>query len=163
MNFIPELLQRIAIFGSSGSDKSTLAKELGNLLGSRVTHLDDVFHGPHWRPLKIPRFQSLVEKRVEEDYWIIDGNYSEVRSMVLDQATLTIILDLPLLTISWRLIARTLSRNTRFQLIEVTPLPFHVEKSGAGEVVLIAIIDLLRYAWRFKRKKKKRYYYSRNS
>ncbi|MBD3190984.1 MAG: AAA family ATPase [Candidatus Heimdallarchaeota archaeon] len=100
MTFIPEGFQRIAIFGSPGSGKSTLAKKLSKLLGSRITHLDDVFHGPHWCPLKFPQFQSLVKKRVEEEYWIIDGNYSKVRPMVLDRATLTIILDLPFLTIS---------------------------------------------------------------
>jgi adenylate kinase family enzyme len=40
--------KRIAVIGSPGAGKSTLARELGAALGLPVYHLDRLLWRPHW-------------------------------------------------------------------------------------------------------------------
>jgi adenylate kinase family enzyme len=40
--------KRIIIIGSSGGGKSTLARQLGDITGLPVIHLDKVFWNPNW-------------------------------------------------------------------------------------------------------------------
>jgi len=149
-------IKRIAVYGPSGSGKTTLAKKIAAILGTKAIILDDIFHGPHWRMPEVKVFHEKVRKEISNESWVIDGNYSGVRDFVLEKATLTIILDLPLFLIYSRLVLRTLSRNTFFKYFHTpTPLPLEVRKSGAKEIVHNAIFELAGYARRFKRKKLK--------
>jgi adenylate kinase family enzyme len=142
-------LRRIAIFGGSGSGKTTFARRLGKCLRSPVYHLDDIFHGPNWEEMEDHKFKSEVSAIVQDERWIIDGNYTVVRPVVMKWATFVILLRLPLYISLWRIFWRTISRNTRFKLQEVTPLPAKVEQSGVGEKPLQAIGILSKYSTRF--------------
>ena len=41
-------MRRIAIIGAGGAGKSTLARQLGEVLGIEVIHLDALFWKPGW-------------------------------------------------------------------------------------------------------------------
>jgi adenylate kinase family enzyme len=41
-------MQRVAIIGSRGAGKSTLARKLGGILGLPVIHLDKEYWQPGW-------------------------------------------------------------------------------------------------------------------
>ncbi|MHA1187751.1 MAG: hypothetical protein ACTSXA_05795 [Candidatus Heimdallarchaeota archaeon] len=144
---------RISIYGSTGSGKTTLAKKLGKVIGAKTIHLDDIFWGPNWEKPTKDSFENLVRKELVTEKWVSDGNYSRVRNFVLDRATFAIILVLPLPQIIWRLIARTISRNTILKLQKVTPLPKRVKESGVGEKPIMAIVDLSYWAIRHRLKK----------
>lgn len=150
---IPEKFKRITIYGSTGSGKTTLAKKLGKILGSKTIHLDDIFWGPNWEIPTRESFENLVRKELIADAWVSDGNYSRIRNFVLDRATFGIILVLPLPLIIWRLIARSISRNTKIKLQKVTPLPKRVKENGIGEKPLMAIVELSYYTIKHRRKK----------
>lgn len=103
-------MQRVSVVGNSGSGKSTLARRLAAVLGVPCLELDSVFHQPGWVPLPEKEFQELVRSRASTDGWVIDGNYSAVRSIVWAAADTVVWLDPPLRTVMRRVIWRTVRR-----------------------------------------------------
>jgi adenylate kinase family enzyme len=103
-------VRRVSVVGNSGSGKSTLARELAALLGVPQVELDGVFHQPGWAPLAEDEFQRVVAAAVAEDGWVIDGNYSAVRTLVWARADTVVWLDLPRRTVMRQVVWRTLRR-----------------------------------------------------
>jgi len=147
-------MTRILVFGGPCSGKSTVSEQLGQALGVPVIHLDDVFWGPNWQEPDREEFKIKVETIARGDAWIVDSAYSAVRSLLLDRATFAVYLDVPLHVVGWRIIARTISRNTPFKIGPITPLPRQVAASGSGESIPGAILSLLKFARRFKRERR---------
>jgi adenylate kinase family enzyme len=144
-------LRRIMIFGPPGAGKTSLAKDLGTILGLDIIHLDDIFWGPNWKIPKTEDFQKKVLSRLPQNKWIVDGNYSRVRSLILPKAIFSIILNLPMPIILWRIFARTISRNTIIKIQEPTPLPIEVVKTSNKENPVEAIWELTSYVIKFKK------------
>jgi len=146
---------RIVVYGSTSVGKTTVAKELGKILDSDVIILDDVFWGPNWEMPTSESFQKKVKEIISgKEKWVVDGNYSKVRPLILPNATFAVFLDLPLYLILWRVFSRTISRNTIINIYEPTPLPKRIEESGNGEHLLFSIYQLSSYAIRNIIKKK---------
>ena len=101
---------RVAVVGTSCSGKTTLARTIADATGIIHIELDGVYWGPDWTPMPIHEFREAVEPEVAGDDWIIDGNYSKVRDIVLARATHLVWLNLPFLTVFWRAVSRTLKR-----------------------------------------------------
>ena len=76
-------MRRVSVVGTSGSGKSTLASSLADRLGADFLELDSVFHQADWVPLPTPEFRRRVAAVVTGERWVIDGNYSKVRDVVL--------------------------------------------------------------------------------
>jgi adenylate kinase family enzyme len=68
--------QRIVIVGCSGSEKSTLARELGRRLGLPVVHLDVLYYGPDWKKSSAADFRARVTAAHRGDAWISEGNFA---------------------------------------------------------------------------------------
>ena len=81
--------------GPPGSGKSTLARDLGSRLNLPVVHLDQLYHGPGWRPRPTDDFRAAVAEAVARPGWVIDGNYTSAIADRLAVADLVILLDLP--------------------------------------------------------------------
>jgi adenylate kinase family enzyme len=110
--------RRIAVVGTTGSGKTTIARRLAELYGLPHVELDALFWGPKWSQPTADEFRARVEAALPEDGWIVDGNYnSRLGDLVLRQADLVVWLDPPLLTIFRRLWRRTVRRiRTREEL-----------------------------------------------
>jgi adenylate kinase family enzyme len=108
-------VRRVSVVGNSGSGKSTLAGELAASLGVPHLELDSVYHQPGWEPLPEDEFRRLVTAKTDEDGWVIDGNYSAVRSIVWARADTVVWLDPPRWTVmrrvAWRTVRRAVTRQ----------------------------------------------------
>ncbi|MFT5288612.1 MAG: adenylate kinase family enzyme [Planctomycetota bacterium] len=110
-------MPRISVQGSSGSGKSRLSKALAEGLGAPYLELDSIFHLANWEPLPKEEFRRQVEVFAQQESWVIDGNYSAVRDLVLARAETLVFLDLPRWKVMSQLIPRTLRRSfTREEL-----------------------------------------------
>ena len=103
-------MRRVVVFGTTGSGKSTLANRLAQQTGLRVVELDALFWGRDWQPAPVDLFRFRVECEINEEGWIVVGNYGQVRDLVWRPADTLIWLDLPLRVVMWRLFWRTLRR-----------------------------------------------------
>lgn len=112
--------RRIAIYGPSGAGKSTLARQAGVALGLPVVELDAIYHSrPNWDDISEEEFRERVGAVMAEmpDGWVVDGNYSMVRDLVLPQADTAVWLRLPFHVVYPRLVWRTLSRMVSGELL----------------------------------------------
>jgi adenylate kinase family enzyme len=69
-------VRRVAVMGTPGAGKSTLATELGRSLGAPVFHLDAIYWKPGWVASSRDEFVERQRALVERDIRVIDGNYS---------------------------------------------------------------------------------------
>jgi len=99
-------VKRIAIVGSSGAGKSTLARQLGTLLTLPVIHLDTLFWQPGWIETPRDEWNTLQKKLVEEETWIMDGNYRSSLDIRFAAADTIIFLDFPMLLCLYRALKR---------------------------------------------------------
>lgn len=102
-------MQRIAIIGPSGAGKSTLSRQLGEYTGLPVCHIDAIHWKPGWVESARQETQSKVEMVVQEERWIIDGNYSgSSLDLRMNRADTVIFLDFPRRIYLPRVIRRTI-------------------------------------------------------
>lgn len=103
--------QRISIVGTTGSGKTTLARQMAQRLLIPHVELDALHREPNWTPAEAQVFQDRVTEALSGDCWIVDGNYSAVRDIVWSQADTVVFLDYPFGIVMWRLLRRTLQRS----------------------------------------------------
>lgn len=103
-------MERVVVFGTSGSGKSRFAHLLSQRTGLRVIELDRLYWGRDWRPAPLDLFRHRVERELRDGSWIVDGNYGQVRDLVWRPADTLIWLDLPFGVVMTRLLLRSLRR-----------------------------------------------------
>jgi len=101
-------MKKIAIIGSCGAGKSTLAHQLGELLDIEVIHLDSFYWKPGWVATPKNEWKNTVEGLVKRESWIIDGNYNSTIDIRLNAADTIIFLDFSRTVCLWRVIKRRL-------------------------------------------------------
>jgi adenylate kinase family enzyme len=87
--------RRIAVIGSPGAGKSTLARRLVDLTGLPVYHLDRLFWRPGWQETPKDEWLALQTELVKRPAWIIDGHYGETLALRLDACDAVVALDFP--------------------------------------------------------------------
>lgn len=91
-------MERILIIGCGGSGKTTLARQLGEITGLPVVHLDQIFWSPgDWHHLSQQYFDDALALELEKPQWIMDGNYDRTLEKRLEQCDAVIYLDFPML------------------------------------------------------------------
>ena len=99
-------MKRILIIGSGGAGKSTLARRLGEKMGIEVVHLDKLFWKPGWVPTAKDEWRGIVRQALENDSWIIDGNFGGTLEMRVRACDTIIFLDLPRYICIYRILKR---------------------------------------------------------
>src|SRR5437870_11583246 len=102
---------KIAVVGTSGSGKTTVARALARRLGLPHVELDALFHGPGWTTTPVEEFRRRVASATETDGWLVDGNYeSSLGDLVLERADTVVWLDVPPRVAPKRATRRTIRR-----------------------------------------------------
>jgi adenylate kinase family enzyme len=102
---------RIAVVGTTGSGKTTVARQLAAHHGVPHIELDALHWGPGWTEPSPEDFRARVESALAVPGWVVDGSYyGKLGDLVLERADLVVWLDPPLGTILRRLWTRTLDR-----------------------------------------------------
>lgn len=102
--------QRVAIVGSGGAGKSTLARQLGELTGLPVVHLDAHFWKPGWVPTPNDEWDDTVTSFAAAERWILDGNYGRTMELRFARADTVIFVDYS----RWRCCYRAIKRRVQF-------------------------------------------------
>ncbi|MEN1728203.1 MAG: AAA family ATPase [Pseudomonadota bacterium] len=106
-------MQRVLIIGSGGAGKSTLARRLGSVTGLPVIHLDEHYWQPGWVEPDKAEWSCRVDELLEQETWIMDGNFSGTLDQRLRAADTVILLDLSRWRCLWRVIKRWLNHRGR--------------------------------------------------
>lgn len=107
------MAQRILIIGSPGSGKSTLARALGEKLGLPVVHLDQLYWSRGWIEADKALWAERLETALEGPAWVMEGNYGSTLEQRLRYVDQVVLLDLPPLLCTWRILARALRMRGR--------------------------------------------------
>jgi adenylate kinase family enzyme len=103
-------MNRFVIVGSTGSGKTTLARELSRMVGAPHIELDALNWSPGWTAAPTDVFRTKVTEAVSAERWVVEGNYHAVRDLVWPRADCIVWLDYSLALVLKRLLVRTARR-----------------------------------------------------
>jgi len=105
-------VRRVSVVGSTGTGKTTFARELASILGVPHVECDALFWEPDWRMAERETFLARIDAATSGEAWVADGNYGGVgaREIVWARADMVIWLDFSLFVIFARLWRRTTAR-----------------------------------------------------
>lgn len=139
---------KIAILGYSGCGKSTLAAYLSAYYHIPLLYLDTVQFEADWKVRDKEEAVSIVTKFMENDNWVIDGNYASfLQSRRLKEADYIIYMAFS----RWSCLLRALNRYHRYKNTERESMA-----DGCIEKIDLAFIWWILYKGRTA--KKKQYY-----
>lgn len=85
-------MKRVAVIGSGGAGKSTFSRELSQILGLPLIHLDRHYWKPGWVETPIEEWRVLQSELIAGDLWIVDGNYNRTFDIRFARADTVIVL-----------------------------------------------------------------------
>ena len=101
---------RISVVGTLGSGKTTFARKVASIVKAPHVELDSLHWEPNWVEAPNDVFRDRVWQSLQDDSWVVDGNYHQVRDIVWSRANTVVWLDYPFKIIMGRLAKRTLRR-----------------------------------------------------
>jgi len=110
-----EVGRRIAVWGVTGSGKTTLSQRLAAILGVGVVELDAIRHARGWDSTDWPEFREVLTERLDSmpDGWVVEGSYSAIMDVYLSRIDTMVWIHLPFRTTFWRLLKRTIPRSIK--------------------------------------------------
>ena len=99
---------RIAIVGSSGSGKTSLARRVAARLDIPHVEIDAIHHLAGWEPN--PAFLTDLEAALDRADWVCDGNYGAAERIVRGRADTIVVFDLPRRVVTRQVVVRTIRR-----------------------------------------------------
>lgn len=139
-------MERVVIIGCGGAGKSTLARQLGQMLQIPVVHLDKLFWRPGWVQVSKEEFDRLHRQELAKERWIMDGNFDRTMEERLARCDTVIYLDFSRAACLWGVAKRifTTYGKVRVDMGEGCPERFDLE--------------FLKWVWDFNKNKRQRVY-----
>ncbi len=89
-------MKRVLVIGCPGAGKSTFSRKLSATTGLPVYYLDMIWHRPDRTNVSTDEFDKSLEKILQTDKWIIDGNYLRTMSWRMQYCDTIFFFDIPL-------------------------------------------------------------------
>lgn len=105
-------VRRISVVGSTGSGKTTFARDLSERLALPFYELDSVRSEPVGISQGDSGFVGEIGELVQNEGWIIDGHYRNVRHLIWQRADLVLHLKYPVTVIIARLVGRYIGKRS---------------------------------------------------
>ena len=105
--------RRINVVGTSAAGKTSMAAALATLLDVPHVEMDALHWEPNWTEAPDDVLRDRVRAAIAGDGWVVDGNYAMVRDLLWERVEAVVWLDLPLRTVLWRYLTRTIRRVGR--------------------------------------------------
>ena len=122
-------MNRVIVIGSGGAGTSTLAPQIGEILGLPVIHLDREFWRPNWMATPEDEWIERVRELVARERWVMDGNFGGTMDIRIAACDTVVYLDFPRILCTYRVLKRwiTYRRGTRPDMGEGCPEKFDLE------------------------------------
>lgn len=89
-------MKKVIVIGCPGSGKSTFSRALHDATGLPLFHLDMMYWNADRSIVDKPIFLQRLSNTMQNDAWIIDGNYASTLALRLQACDTVIFLDYPL-------------------------------------------------------------------
>lgn len=136
--------KRIMVIGSPGSGKSTFSRKLSEITGIPLIHLDKEFWNDGWVETPKDQWLEIQKSLIEDDEWIIDGNYGGTIDIRLEKADTVICFELSRLVCLFSYFKRVITNLNRAR----PDMP-----EGCNEKL---DFEFMKYIWEFPKKSGKR-------
>jgi adenylate kinase family enzyme len=140
-------LNKVLILGFSGSGKSTFARQLGHSINLPVIHLDTLYWKPGWVASSKVEWNKMLTELMQQEKYIMDGNYPSSLHMRLLEADTVFYFDLSIFLCLYRVLKRRL----------ITQEDTEMDRAG-GCTEKINLLFFVKWIWNFR----KRYRYRTN-
>ena len=94
-------MNRVLVIGGNGSGKTTFSRLLADKLDIPAVHLDKIFWYGTWQSRAKEEFDALLQKELEKENWIIDGNFTRTLPHRLSYCDTVFFFDLPRFVCLW--------------------------------------------------------------
>lgn len=89
------MMERVIVIGSPGSGKSSFARKLHVETGIPLYYLDMLWHKPDRTTVSQEEFDARLQVILDQDSWIMDGNYQRTLEKRLRVCDTVFLMDIP--------------------------------------------------------------------
>lgn len=89
-------MKKVIVIGSPGAGKSTFSRKLREKTGLPLFYLDMLWHKPDKTNVSREEFDEKLKEILQQESWIIDGNYLRTLRLRLEACDTVFFLDYPL-------------------------------------------------------------------
>ena len=132
-------MKRVLVVGCAGAGKTRFTRQLSEVTGLPIVHLDQYFLQPGWQLPDMRAWSTTVEELIARPIWIMDGNYNSTLVTRLKRCDTVVFLDVPRRICLWRIVLRTVKtfRKNRADVAPGCPERFN--------------LGFFKYVWNYRR------------